>query len=448
MANVLLTTGCNLACPYCFANEKMGPSRRRHMTLADVDKLLAFFRRSDYQLFRVMGGEPTLHPDFAEILRRALAADMRVDVLSNATWNDACSDFFRQVSPRRLYFLLNLDHPDRYSSRQWQRIEANLARLPHADNVTLSFNIFEPEPRYEYVLDVSRRYGFKTIRLSFSLPILGAQNQHLDINEYRLMAPFVQRFVAEAAAQDVQVQMDNAVPLCMFDETTIGPLLLRGVIDLQRNARCEPVIDIGPDLSVWCCFCLSAVHNRRLDEFDTLQQVKEYFSEVLGRYQQELTPLDECNGCFYREQWGCQGGCITHSILRHKEAYPDYVLPKPEPLHVSPDAVLQLAEGAELHRYSVPEDCLVFERKGKGVEVELSASLFAPVAEMLDGSHSLAAMVERCQQAAADMNETPLDRFVNAERARGVEDVLVGLIRQGLLTAGNSTTKHGPLQRR
>jgi hypothetical protein len=339
------------------------------------------------------------------------------------------------VSPRRLYFLLNLDHPDRYRATQWRRIDANLAHLPHPENVTLSFNIFEREPRYEYVLDVARRHGFKTIRLSFALPILGARNQCLPIHEYRAVAPFVLRFVREAAAQDVQVQIDNAVPLCVFDEAEIGPLVLRGVVDLQRNARCEPVIDIGPDLSVWCCFCLSAVHNRRLGEFETLQQVKEYFSGVLGRYQQALTPLDECERCAHRERWGCQGGCITHAILRHEDAYPDWVLPEPEPPKVRPDARVRLAEGAELRRYSVPEECLVFGRKGQGVEVELSASLFAPLTEMLDGSQSLAAIVERCREALGRGTETALDQFENAERARGVEDVLVGLIRQGLLTS-------------
>ena len=170
MANVLLTTGCNLACPYCFAKEKLGSRHRRDMRLEDLDKLLAFFRRSDYKLFRVMGGEPTLHPDFVPIVRRALAEDLRVDILSNATWNNDCAEFFPQVSPRRLYFLLNLDHPDRYRGRIWERIESNLARLPHPGNVTLSFNIFERQPRYEYLLDVARRHGIKTIRLSFSLP--------------------------------------------------------------------------------------------------------------------------------------------------------------------------------------------------------------------------------------------------------------------------------------
>jgi MoaA/NifB/PqqE/SkfB family radical SAM enzyme len=408
------------------------------MTLEDVDRLLAFFRHSNYQLFRVMGGEPTLHPNFVEILCRALAFDMRVDVLSNATWNDACAEFFTRVSPRRLYFLLNLDHPDRYRPGFWQRIERNLARLPHPDNVTLSFNIFERVPRYEYVLDVARRFGFKTVRLSFALPILGARNQCLDLDDYRSLTPFVLRFVQEAEAQDVQVQIDNAIPLCIFDEAAIGRLLLRGIIDLQRNARCEPVIDIGPELSVWCCFCLSAVHNRRLDEFDTLQQVKEYYLGVLGRYQRELTPLDECNSCFYRKQWGCQGGCITHSILRRKDTCPDYLLPEPAPFHVSHDAGIELAEGAELRRYSVPEDCLVIGQKGQAVEVELSATLFGALAGMLDGSYSLGEIVGRCREAARGSGESPLDAFENEEKARGVEDVLIGLVRQGLLTAGGS----------
>lgn len=440
MANVLLTTGCNLACPYCFAKEKLESRRRRDMRLEDLDKLLAFFRRSDYKLFRVMGGEPTTHPDFVAIIRRALAEDLRVDVLSNATWNNECAELFTHVSPRRLYFLLNLDHPDRYRGRMWERIESNLARLPHPGNVTLSFNIFERQPRYEYLLDIARRYRIQTIRLSFSLPILGAANQCLALEDYRDLAPFVLRFVDEAEAQDVQVQMDNAVPLCIFDDAAIGRLVLHGVLDLQRNARCEPVIDIGPDLSVWCCFCLSAIHNRRLEDFENLQQVKQYFSGILSRYQRELTPLHECNDCPHRRRWGCQGGCITHSILRHKERCPEFVLPEEDPFQVSKDALVRLADGTTLRRYSVPDDCLVLEGSADGVQVELSGSLFAPVETMLDGSHSLGTIIRSCQNTQTNGEESPLDLFVNEEQVRGVEDALIGLIRQGLLVAERQTS--------
>ncbi len=62
MANVLLTTKCNLSCKYCFAQEKLGGRRGQLMTMPDVDKVIAFLNKSEHPYFRVMGGEPTLTP--------------------------------------------------------------------------------------------------------------------------------------------------------------------------------------------------------------------------------------------------------------------------------------------------------------------------------------------------------------------------------------------------
>ena len=133
------------------------------------------------------------------------------------------------------------------------------------------------------------------------------------------MAPFVVEFAGRAEQAGIQVGMDNAVPLCMFSYEQAGELMMKGVIDLKRNMRCEPVIDIGPDLKVWCCFCLSKMWNRHLDEFKNLEEVHTYFSKALGLYQGRLFPMEECNDCRYRDRWGCQGGCITHAVMKHGE---------------------------------------------------------------------------------------------------------------------------------
>ena len=130
MANVLLTTRRNLSCAYCFAKEKMNGMPRQRMSVDDAKKVIAFLKRSNFGQFRVMGGEPTLHPHFQTIVTLALREGLRVDVRSNATWRDRCADFFRRVPPARLYFLLNIDHPASYHHKQWERIEANLQALP------------------------------------------------------------------------------------------------------------------------------------------------------------------------------------------------------------------------------------------------------------------------------------------------------------------------------
>ncbi|HUH61794.1 MAG TPA: radical SAM protein, partial [Terracidiphilus sp.] len=322
MANVLLTTRCNLHCPYCFAQEKLSEGQKLSMSIGDVEKVMDFLVRSNHPLFRVMGGEPTLHPEFPRILELALRKGMRVDVLSNATWPASYNELFRRTSPRRVVFLLNIDLPQRYAPNIWQRIEQNLAAISDRGSITLSFNIFEKQPRYEYIFELTRKYGIDKIRMSFSLPVVGADNACLKLEDYKEMAPFVVEFARRAEQEGVQVRMDNAIPLCMFTNEQAGELLLKGVIELERNMRCSPVIDIGPDLRVWCCFCLSKMWNRHLDEFENLDQIRAYFQNAMSLYQDRLYPLEACNNCRYRDQWRCQGGCLTHTVMKYGELVP------------------------------------------------------------------------------------------------------------------------------
>ena len=109
----------------------------------NVRKVIAFLKKSDFPNFRMMGGEPTLHPKFAEILELALLEGMHVNLLSNATWPLAYNDLFNRISPNNLLFLLNIDHPDNYSTELWERIETNLSSISGRKGVSISFNIFE-----------------------------------------------------------------------------------------------------------------------------------------------------------------------------------------------------------------------------------------------------------------------------------------------------------------
>jgi hypothetical protein len=242
----------------------------------------------------------------------ALKSGLRVDVLSNATWPEGYNELFRRTSPRRVVFLLNIDQPSRYAPAIWQRIQNNLEAIAGRGSITLSFNIFEKQPHDDYILELAEKYGIDKIRMSFSLPVLGANNACLKLEDYKEMAPYVVDFARRAGERGVQVSMDNAVPLCMFTYEQVGELLLKRVIDLERNMRCAPVIDVGPDLRVWCCFCLSKIWNRHLDEFQNLDEIYDYYRRAMALYQSRLYPMGECDTCSYREMWKCQGLPDSH----------------------------------------------------------------------------------------------------------------------------------------
>jgi len=435
MANVLLTTKCNLNCTYCFAQQKLQDSRNQTMSLTDVTKVIDFLQRSGHPIFRAMGGEPTLHPQFPRIMQMALEAGMRVDVLSNATWPESYNTLFNRISPHRLFFLLNIDHPDNYPPKIWDRIQRNVGEVAPRGNVTMSFNIFETQPRCEYLLDLVRCYRIDKVRMSFSLPVLGARNTYLKLEDQKRVAPFVVDFVRQAKALGVEVKLDNVVPLCIFNHEQAGELLLEGVLDLKRNMRCDPIVDIGPDLTVWCCFCLSKLWNRHLDEFQNLEEIQAYYREAMSLYQCRLFPMEECTTCQYRTLWGCQGGCLTYTVMKHGEL-PAGNKPAEAPGDGwQPGVVLALSPNVEIQRYDIPQESYAVYDKVSGLEMEVGGS-FQPLLTMLNGQYPAQEVVDRfVQNGQGPQPEGQVAAFANRALRQASQDLLLGLLQRGFLVA-------------
>ena len=72
VALVEVTTSCNLTCPMCFASSAPGG---KHLSVAEcrraIDRLIEVEGRPE--VVQLSGGEPTVHPQFTEILDYALS---------------------------------------------------------------------------------------------------------------------------------------------------------------------------------------------------------------------------------------------------------------------------------------------------------------------------------------------------------------------------------------
>ena len=324
MVNLLITMRCNRSCSFCFAKEKRDvyskPGKIIDISEENVEKVLSFLAKSRCEIIQIAGGEPTLHPKFEEIVKKTLES-MRANILSNCMWDSKLNDFFDEISPNSLGFLLNIDHPKRYNPSEWDKVEENLSFLSKRENITLSFNIFEKEPDYHYVFDLASKYHFKNLRLSFSMPVnyQGNKNTYLNIDEYKYASVAVMEFVKTAEALGANVGIDNALPICMFTSEDLFELILKKVISPERNFVCYPAIDIGPDLSVWRCFGTSKLFNKKLDDFNSLDQVYEYYQRVSRLYQFKFFQMEKCYKCNYADQERCQGGCIGFAEMKSED---------------------------------------------------------------------------------------------------------------------------------
>ena len=104
-----LLTACNLSCQHCYIN----PPQHGTETLPaeTVLKWLRLFARPEQPgKLILLGGEPTLHPELAMIIRAAKSMRYAVTVDSNGYLFD---DLLDRVSPAELDFLsFSLDGPD------------------------------------------------------------------------------------------------------------------------------------------------------------------------------------------------------------------------------------------------------------------------------------------------------------------------------------------------
>ncbi len=96
---VEVTDSCNLRCPVCYAGS--GPERLEHRPLALIEKMLDAVVRNESHpdVVQISGGEPTLHPDFFQIIELAKARPIRhLMVNTNGVRIARDEDFVRRLA--------------------------------------------------------------------------------------------------------------------------------------------------------------------------------------------------------------------------------------------------------------------------------------------------------------------------------------------------------------
>lgn len=87
MSNLVISRVCNMNCPYCFAGGIMQTGRQPNdqcfISRADFSARLGYLKRSGINSVRLIGGEPTLHPQICELIKEGLRAGMQILIFTH-----------------------------------------------------------------------------------------------------------------------------------------------------------------------------------------------------------------------------------------------------------------------------------------------------------------------------------------------------------------------------
>jgi radical SAM protein with 4Fe4S-binding SPASM domain len=286
------------------------------MSLDDLTRVCDFLSRSGRKKINVLGGEPTLHPEFSTYLNYLVSRNFKLHIFTNGKINKnnllTVLDLIREreLSSRQLKFVVNVNEAP-YRTAAETRMQARTFQLlgPY---LSLSFNLFQKENRLDFLIELVRKYKLiPEIRLGLAAPVMGKTNQYLPPGDYREIAVKIHRFSTLCQKEKIDLVFDCGFPLCMFTDEEIGHLYKNKT---QLKFTCRPIPDIDPGLNVLHCFPLAQYHSFPLEEFRDLAEVKQRFTTLIAEENGYSGIYPECRECQYKHRGICSGGCRGHYL--------------------------------------------------------------------------------------------------------------------------------------
>lgn len=322
--NILVTTVCNRRCPYCFAASRVtstsgntgGEQESSFISSENFSRALAFASKHE-QLLGILGGEPSLHPEFTSLIEQTWAAGFCAKVFTNGVWSEKAVDAVEKLTARtssNLRLVVNVNHTDITSAQERTAQVRLFSRL--SEHCCLSFNIHSLNQEMDFLVDIIVRHGLmRDIRLGIAAPLAEQPSEFIPLSDYPKAAPLIMALAERCDAHDIRIGFDCGFTLCMFTPEQLGLLHIWGA---DFKSSCGPAVDVGIDLTAWACFPLATLNKSvSIDEYrDSLElgrHFEEYFNPLYS-----TGALPECIGCKHLKRKRCTGGCAAHTYRRYE----------------------------------------------------------------------------------------------------------------------------------
>ena len=329
MANLVVSDVCNQACPYCFAEDYFHSKEGKEshfITLDEFEKRLDFLERSGIGEARLIGGEPSLHPKLPELICRARARGERILLFTNGFLLDNVLACLETLSPEECTVLINMNTTGKPGTRRNSRVlrEKVLHRLGTC--ALLGFNIYQTNFDLTPLLPVIENAGCrKAIRLGLAQPTLSGQTQFLNVKQYAIVGKKIAQFATKAAEAGVRLEFDCGFVRCMFSDDEIVVLHKAGA---DLSWRCNPILDIDLDQTVFHCFPLAGRIQTTLTDAHTAVDLRSQLSAQVEPYR--LAGIYKtCSSCQFKLKEECTGGCLANTMRRFQRAQFTLKVPLP-----------------------------------------------------------------------------------------------------------------------
>lgn len=320
---IAINNYCNSKCPYCFAGN-MGIDQKSNITLENFRKLLDIMVINKDNFLTVLGGEPTLHPQFREIWEMVneyqRMFNWKVLLLTNAVkLND-----FLDIINKDTHILINVNCEEVLNKKQFEMMKNSLKGLRlsgyfdyrdenGSSNIVLGCNLHLEHDDYDYFWNLVDIVNARKVRVSVTSP---TNNKDALANRdwyFRQMKDKFLDFVCQAYNRQLYINLDcSEIPPCYFTATELFLISKVTGGDMNSLGHCGPMFQVMPDMSVSCCFGDSDFSSQKkyITDFENLRDVQEYYDKQRTSRIKDCYHMEVCKNCILKEMRLCFAGCF------------------------------------------------------------------------------------------------------------------------------------------
>ena len=311
MANLILTNYCNADCAFCFAADsrvRMLGDGKRQMDEAEVRDWLDFVIAGGIRELRLLGGEPSLHPKFAEFVRLGAEKGCSVTVFTNGVMPDLARDVLRELDPEVCSVVVNVSATVRKEDISRQRDTLKMLGPRAMPGMTLTSPVFT----FAVAIAMIDAFGLRrTIRVGIANPTWRGSNVSVHPKQYPAIGQALLKQSAITSRFGIDLDADCGFVRCMFGDR-FEELTANG---FHYHSRCTPVLDLCAGGTILPCFGLSNLVSLSRSDFSDAGEAYGEMSRVLEPWH-AFGIYPECAECPLFETEACCGGCLSARLRR------------------------------------------------------------------------------------------------------------------------------------
>jgi len=241
------------------------------MSFGDFKKIINLFKKDEERCIRLMGGEPTLHSKFKEIVDYSLNEGFLVQIFTNGIFNNDILEFL--LSKKDLIkYSFNLNHPNKYDKKTWELINRNIKELSVFKKVLVGGVVSDKNFNIDYLVEIADKNKIINIALR--------PDNTVDKN----------KDIAKTIIREIKKVDKKKFNICYGCGLSKDDLTDNQIKLIESHCRQEVKygcdgnsgrFDIDVDLSVFRCFPLSKWHVKKIDDFNNLEEIEEYFNSLI-----------------------------------------------------------------------------------------------------------------------------------------------------------------------